>query len=389
MRRAILTLAGLALLAAGPARAENYKVGDKVVIIHDDVEVKVRDDVVDKVGRGFVFVVREVQGESIEISNGKPGFIEKQHVIPFAQAIDYWSGVIRSNPKDAGAYLARAYAWGQLKELDKEIGDYGEILLLEPTNWTAYYRRGLTWMVKQKYDAAIEDFMAAMVLDFEDARAFRMCGAALFAKGEFDKAIAHYDLAIRKDSRDAIAYEGRGRALRAKYRYDKAIDDFNDAIRIDPNYALAYLDRGEARKWNEEYGKAINDFDEAIRLDPKYALAYDYRAWLWATCPDARYRDGKKAFESATRACELANWAVEDHIDTLAAACAEVGDFDAAVKWQTKAIEMYTQHFPAEIRQTDRLGGRGVIFTPTTLVEKRSRLTLYRQRKPFHEEPAK
>jgi len=77
-------------------------------------------------------------------------------------------------------------------------------------------------------------------------------------------------------------------------------------------------------------------------LDPKYADAYNSAAWLLATCPAAEHRDGKKAVVSATRACELSEWKEAYNLDTLAAAYAEVGNFDKAVEWQEKANKLYT-----------------------------------------------
>ena len=116
---------------------------------------------------------------------------------------------------------------------------------------------------------------------------------------------------------------------------------------------------------NPEYDSAIADFVEAIRLDPRSAEAYNVRAWVWATCPDAKYRDGTRAVESATRSCELSGWKDANDIDTLAAACAEAGDFDAAVKWQTKANALYAD---AEDKATGQ-----------------ERLKLYRERKPYRQ----
>src|SRR5262249_49018418 len=86
--------------------------------------------------------------------------------------------------------------------------------------------------------------------------------------------------------------------------------------------------------------KALADYEEAIRLDPGYTAAYNNRAVIWATCPEARYRDGAKAVASATKACVLSGWQDSSRVATLAAAHAEAADCGAAAKWQAKAIEL-------------------------------------------------
>jgi tetratricopeptide (TPR) repeat protein len=185
-------------------------------------------------------------------------------------------------------------------------------------------------------------------------------------KGEIDKAIADYNEAIRLDPKVAPAFGLRGNAWYVKKEYDKAIADFNEAIRLDPKLALAFHNRGRIWKAKKEYDKAIADINEAIRLDPKLAMAFNSRAWLWATCPDARYRDGKKALESATHACELTEWMDAYKLDTLASAHAEVGEFSKAIEFQEKANTLYSD-------PTIRKGGE-------------ARLKLYREGKPYREE---
>ena len=64
-------------------------------------------------------------------------------------------------------------------------------------------------------------------------------------------------------------------------------------------------------------------------------------AWLLATCPDARHRDGKKAVEFAARHCLFVTGGTPNHLNTLAAAYAEGGDFAKAVEWQEKTNFFY------------------------------------------------
>ena len=151
------------------------------------------------------------------------------------------------------------------------------------------------------------------------------------------------------------------------------------AIQLDPRYAPAYVARGNIWKQREAFDKAIEEFSYLIRLDPENALAHQTLARILATCRDAHYRNGKWALDEAKRACELTNWRDPDCLDTFAAACAEVGDFATAVKWQNEAIKLVRQNANSLLQQkamhtADR---KGVGFD--------DRLAFYKSKKPTRE----
>ena len=138
-----------------------------------------------------------------------------------------------------------------------------------------------------------------------------------------------------------------------------------EANRIDFQNGTAFKSRGLALSKNKKYTESIADYTEAIRIQPGGADAYNDRAWIWATCPDEKYRDGKQAVASATKACELTEWKDANCLGTLAAACAEVGDFASAVKWQTKANELRSN--------------------PDEKTEGEAHLKLYQENKPYRD----
>jgi len=73
-------------------------------------------------------------------------------------------------------------------------------------------------------------------------------------------------------------------------------------------------------------------------IHPIGAGAYNAVAWFYATVPDLKYRDGKKAVKYGEKSISMVkHWM---NMDTLAAAHAQAGDFEKAVYFQNEAINM-------------------------------------------------
>jgi tetratricopeptide (TPR) repeat protein len=119
------------------------------------------------------------------------------------------------------------------------------------------------------------------------------------------------------------------------------------------------------KKVIKEAGSA---FEKALRLSPNNDAALGGLAWLKATCPDGSLRNSNEAIRMSMRACELSKWREQDHVQALAAAYAQGGDFDQAVKYQTQAMKMKSEYGPIDKKT-------------------RERLALYRDHKPWRSEP--
>lgn len=377
-----------------------YKVGDTVIVIDDETPITFEGKVLEEVDRGLDLKVVDVNGEQLWVSHTSTGWISKQHVATPDNAIDAFTEQIRKNPKDLYAYVARGMVLDAKGELDLAISDYNEVIRLDPNASEAFNNRGNCWFKKGEATKAIQDYSEAIRLDPKEAMIYNNRARAWNKKSEFFNAIADATEAIRLAPRFRMAYQNRADGWVGRKKYDKAISDFSEAIKIDPKDVYSYRYRGLCWSYETEFDKAISDFNEAIALDPKDTTSLSNRAycwwrkrkydkaisgleeaiktdpkdvyslsviaWVYATCPVEKYRNGQKAVEHATKACELANWKDASPFGTLAAAYAEAGDFKRAVQWQTKAID-----FAPEEKKADY----------------KARLAQYRSGKAFREEP--
>src|SRR5213080_3647174 len=159
--------------------------------------------------------------------------------------------------------------------------------------------------------------------------------------GDVASAKRNVDAALHNDPTFWPALYVRAQIFSHEGKYDLALKDCNEALRQDRGVVEAALLRANINARLGKCAEALKEFDYLVSLHPRnvtLARALSDRAWFRATCPNASFRNGQQAVKDAKAACSIVIWKDEDMIDTLAAAYAETGDFDSAVRYASQAL---------------------------------------------------
>jgi tetratricopeptide (TPR) repeat protein len=159
-----------------------------------------------------------------------------------------------------------------------------------------------------------------------------------FLCGQYENALEDFTKCLSIDSTYAAAYSSRAGILKGKGLYQEALQDMNNALKISPKNSGYLHNRALILSAMERYEEAIKDYKQVIKVNPKSGGSYNNLAWLLSTAKDAAYRDCKKAIVLAHKSLKIdknVSW-----MDTLAAAYAECGEFETAVKIEKKAFSL-------------------------------------------------
>ena len=141
----------------------------------------------------------------------------------------------------------------------------------------------------------------------------------------FDNAQLHYELA---------------ETYRHMHRPDMAAKHARLAIDRNPNHAWAFWTLAVCQSQVGQLQAAVATFEKGLAVSPQDVYLLGSFARLLATCPDDAIRDGRRAVELAEEASAIGPSPSIALLDTLAAAHAEVGQFENAVRFAQQAVDV-------------------------------------------------
>ena len=281
------------------------------------------------------------------------------------RAIAEYTTAIRLNPGFVMAYSNRGVAYCHSFQFENAIRDFNEALRRDPNCVDALMNRGIAYETLGQRDKALTDYEAIRRKpDIENAHYNR--GGLLFSMGDYARALGDLNEAIRQNPRSLQMRVARATLYEKLNMTDQSLAEYRAATTLAPSNAEERVTRGLAFFTLGDYRLAANDFALAKHELPRSSDVLGASAWFKATCPEAAFRNGPEALRESRRACELTKWKDADKLDTYAAACAEVGNYEDALKYEAQAIKLRGSSASQEMEK---------------------HLHCYQQRRPYREKP--
>jgi len=182
----------------------------------------------------------------------------------------------------------------------------------------------------RKYKDLITYYEASMERDPDNPRSCQILGIAYYHDKQFEKAIALLEkcYTLRHQSLGGLA----------------------------SHLAAAHVDMGHYKKGLEVLDERFDDHRER-----QQQLVDNLRAGVLAAAPDKELRDGPRALELATKTCQATEFKDTRFVQNLAAAYAEVGQFDEAQKYVGIALKL-NEELTEDERVTETLEEQQTLY---------------------------
>ncbi len=286
----------------------------------------------------------------------------------YAEAVEQYEAALRIYPEDADARNNLGIAYERAGSVEQAEQQYRQALRLRADHYEALCNLGALLARNGRHADAATHYRHALRVAPGSSMVHHKLGVELMALRQYEEADRHLAEALRLAPWRTAALRDRARLFAVQGRMSESVDVFADLVRREPNDVAARLTLAMGLLRTGRPGEAVVYLREAVRLAPDQPDPRITLAWVLATHPDDRIRNGPQALELADRARQLLPTPNVYSLDVLAAAFAETGQFDSAVRTIDQAIALAQQ-----------------AGDTATIARLESRRRLYTQRLPYRE----
>lgn len=288
----------------------------------------------------------------------------------YDEAVALLRKAIEIDPQDAPATASLAGALAAAGRNAEARREYERALALRPSMYEVENNYANLLFAMNDLPAAAARYRAALARNPRLAAARQGLGNILVKQGDYAGAAREYRAALALDPNLRDARNNLASAEAELGHWDEAAREFHALARmppqsLDPLHALAqaYLRRGLTER-------AIDEYQAALRAEPNWTLGKFWLAWILATTPDDKLRDGAAALAMAAEVNKATGDKLPRMLDLLAAAQAETGDYAGAQATCERAIAQAQERRQGEL-----------------VKDLAARLALYRAGKPYRTTP--
>ncbi len=261
--------------------------------------------------------------------------------------IGLWTRAAELNMSSAVSHYNLGTAWERKATgRDQALAAYGFAVAARPDYVIAWQNLGNTLVTGGKHEEGLEAYQQVLKHEPRHADALANMGVALIGLQRFDEAVERVQQAIAIDKTHAAAHNTLGLALVSGGKLEEGMEAYRKAMELDPTYVRAYENLLGILVAQRRFGEAVDVLRTALKHMPDHLELANTLAYILATCRSDDVRNGPEALELALRVCQRTKYQRAYMLDTLAAAHAEVGEFEKAMQAIQRAIDLISATDP-------------------------------------------
>jgi len=301
--------------------------------------------------------------------------IEKQKALDraakctrFRPAPDPWIDALNDQCYDVEQLLVLGAKALTDLNIEKAFNFFSRSKDLDSKNPKAHLALGRLFFIVSQTEKASEYFQKAIELDPRSDEAFFQLGVILKSDGKLKESEQMFLKALEFHPNNPNVYNNLGVTLLEQQKFGQAVKYLQKALENYPEHINARYNLAMSLWGLGKVPEAVGQYKQILEMKPDWATAANSLAWILATDKNEAIRNGKEAIGWALVACKGEGQENSEYLDTLAAAYAEAGRFEQAVRTAKESIEL------ARSAKDENLA-----------LEVEHRLGLYRSKKAFHE----